>query len=48
MWSQLEVGSLAAGIAPENRTQVTAVLTADHKEAVRAFLGKRAPTFSGR
>lgn len=48
MWSQLEVGSLAAGIALENRTQVTAVLTSDHKEAVRAFLEKRAPRFSGR
>jgi enoyl-CoA hydratase len=47
MWSQLEVGSLAAGIALENRTQVTAALTSDHREAVRAFLEKRPPTFRG-
>jgi enoyl-CoA hydratase len=48
LWAQLETGSLAAGIALENRTQVTAVLTSDHKEAVRAFLEKRPPTFTGR
>jgi len=48
MWAQLEVGSLAAGIALENSTQVTAAATSDHQEAVRAFLGKRAPEFTGR
>lgn len=48
MWSQLEVGSLAAGIDLENRTQVTAALTGDHREAVRAFLEKRPPRFRGR
>jgi enoyl-CoA hydratase len=47
MWAQLETGSLAAGIALENRTQVTAALTADHREAVRAFLEKRVPQFRG-
>jgi enoyl-CoA hydratase len=41
MWAQLETASLAARIAVENRTQVTAALTADHREAVRAFLEKR-------
>jgi enoyl-CoA hydratase len=47
MWAQLETGSLAADIALENRTQVTAALTSDHKEAVRAFLEKRPATFTG-
>ncbi|GAA4752867.1 enoyl-CoA hydratase/isomerase family protein [Nocardioides endophyticus] len=48
MWSQLEVGSQAAGLDLENRTQVTAVLTADHREAVAAFLEKRPPEFGNR
>lgn len=47
MWAQLETGSLAAGIALENRTQVTAALTRDHREAISAFLEKRPPSFSG-
>ena len=47
MWSQLEVASLDAGIALENRTQVSAALTSDHREAVRAFLEKRPPAFRG-
>jgi enoyl-CoA hydratase len=47
MWWQLEVASLDAGIALENRTQVTAALTSDHREAVRAFLDKRPPAFRG-
>jgi enoyl-CoA hydratase len=48
MWAQLEISSLEAGIALENRTQVTAVMTADHREAVQAFLDKREPRFTGR
>lgn len=48
MWAQLEISSLEAGIALENRTQVTAALTADHAEAVQAFLGQREPRFTGR
>jgi enoyl-CoA hydratase len=47
MWSQLEIGSLTAGLDLENRTQVTAVMTTDHREAVRAFLEKRPPSFRG-
>jgi enoyl-CoA hydratase len=47
MWAQLEVASLEAGVALENRTQVTAALTADHREAVLAFLEKRPARFSG-
>jgi enoyl-CoA hydratase len=45
MWSQLEVGSLQAGIDLENRTQVLATMTGDMREAVAAFLEKRAPHF---
>jgi enoyl-CoA hydratase len=41
MWSQLEVGSLAAGIALENSTQIATTFTADQAEAVAAFLEKR-------
>jgi enoyl-CoA hydratase/carnithine racemase len=45
MWSQLEVGSLEAGIDLENRTQVLSSMTGDMREAVAAFLEKRAPRF---
>jgi enoyl-CoA hydratase len=48
MWAQLEIASLEAGLALENRTQVTAALTADHREAVQAFLEKRPPRFTER
>jgi enoyl-CoA hydratase len=48
MWAQLEIPSLEAALALENRTQVTAALTADHREAVQAFLEKRLPHFTGR
>jgi enoyl-CoA hydratase len=45
MWSQLEVGSLEAGIDLENRTQVLSSMTGDMQEAVAAFLEKRPPRF---
>jgi enoyl-CoA hydratase len=45
MWSQLEVGSLAAGIDLENRTQVLSSMTGDMLEAIRAFAEKRPPQF---
>jgi len=45
MWSQLEVGSLGAGIDLENRTQVLSSMTGDMQEAVAAFLEKRAPRY---
>ncbi len=48
MWSQLEVGSLQAGIDLENRTQVLASFTGDLEEAMAAFLEKRPPRFSDR
>src|SRR6185369_6300631 len=38
MWSQLEIGSLAAGIDLENRTQLLASHTGDMMEAVAAFM----------
>jgi enoyl-CoA hydratase len=46
MWSQLEIGSLAAGIDLENRTQLLASHTGDMTEAVSAFLAKRPPSFT--
>ena len=48
MWSQLEVGSLQAGIDLENRTQVMTSMTEDMAEAVQAFFEKRAADFSDR
>jgi enoyl-CoA hydratase len=45
MWSQLEVGSLQAGIDLENRTQVLSSMTGDMREAIAAFMEKRAPNF---
>jgi len=47
-WSQLEIGSLQAGIDIENRTQILSSFTTDHREAMTAFLGKRPPQFDGR
>ncbi|MGW5055059.1 enoyl-CoA hydratase-related protein [Actinokineospora sp. NPDC004072] len=40
--------SLADGLAVEGRTQVEAGRTADHREAVDAFVAKRDPRFTGR
>jgi enoyl-CoA hydratase len=45
MWSQLEVGSLQAGIDLENRTQVLSSMTGDMQEAMTAFLEKRPPHY---
>jgi enoyl-CoA hydratase len=45
MWSQLEVGSLQAGIDLENRTQVLTSMSNDMQEAVAAFLEKRPPQY---
>ena len=45
-WSQLEVGSLQAGLDLENRTQIMTTFTQDHREQITAFLGKRAPRYT--
>jgi len=47
-WSQLEIGSLQAGIDMENRTQILSSFTEDHREAMTAFLEKRPGEFRGR
>jgi enoyl-CoA hydratase len=46
MWSQLEIGSLQAGIDMENRTQVLSSFAGDLEEAMAAFLEKRPPNFT--
>ncbi|TDC44795.1 enoyl-CoA hydratase/isomerase family protein [Actinomadura sp. KC345] len=48
MWSQLEVGSMQAGIDLENRTQIMTSFTRDHGEAVTAFTERRTPRFEDR
>lgn len=45
MWSNLEVPSMQAGIDLENRSQIIATSTDDHREAVAAFLETRDPVF---
>lgn len=46
MWSQLEIGSLQAGIDLENRTQLLSTYTGDVAEAMAAFQAKRPPRWS--
>lgn len=47
-WSQLEIGSLQAGIDLENRTQILSSFTEDMGEAMTAFLEKRPPRYTDR
>jgi enoyl-CoA hydratase len=46
MWNQLEIGSMSAGIALENSTQVASVFGRDQGEAVSAFLERRPANFT--
>lgn len=48
MWQNLDASSLQAAIELENHAQVLGLMTADFREAARAFVQKRKPVFSGR
>lgn len=41
-------GDLAAALSFENRAQQACFASADHREALSAFIGKRPPVFTGR
>ncbi|NEA28779.1 enoyl-CoA hydratase/isomerase family protein [Actinomadura bangladeshensis] len=45
-WSQLEVGSLQAGIDLENRTQIMTSYTRDQTEQITSFLERRPPEYT--
>ena len=46
MWSALEIPGMQAAIDLENRQQIMASATSDHREAMAAFLEKRPPAFT--
>jgi len=46
MWSALEIPGMQAAIDLENRQQIMASATADHREAMAAFLEKRPPNYT--
>jgi enoyl-CoA hydratase len=46
MWSALEIPGLQAAIDLENRQQIMATATADHREAMAAFVERRPPNFT--
>jgi enoyl-CoA hydratase len=48
MWAALEIPALATAIEYENRQQVMATFTADHREAMEAFVQRRPPNFGDR
>lgn len=48
MWENIDADSLGKALDLENRTQILATSTEDYKEATRAFVEKRPPSFSGR
>jgi len=48
MWSNLEVGSLQAGIDMENRTQILTSGTSDSRRAMAGFLGREAIEWENR
>jgi enoyl-CoA hydratase len=45
MWAALEIPGMQAAIDLENRQQIMASATSDHREAMKAFLEKRPPVF---
>jgi enoyl-CoA hydratase len=46
MWTALEIPSLQAAIDLENRQQIMASATADHREAMAAFIERRNPNYT--
>ncbi len=46
MWSALEIPGMQAAIDLENRQQIMASATADHREAMTAFVERRPPNFT--
>jgi len=46
MWSALEIPGMQNAIDLENRQQIMASFTADHREAMQAFLEKRPPHYT--
>jgi enoyl-CoA hydratase len=46
MWSALEIPALQNAIDLENRQQIMASATADHREAMAAFLERRPPDYT--
>jgi enoyl-CoA hydratase/carnithine racemase len=48
MWSALEIPGMQAAIDLENRQQIMVSATADHREAMKAFIEKRPPVYTGR
>jgi len=48
MWSALEIPGLQAAIDMENRQQIRASATSDHREAMRAFMEKRPPEYTNK
>ncbi|MET0324732.1 MAG: enoyl-CoA hydratase-related protein [Ilumatobacteraceae bacterium] len=46
MWSALEIPGMQAAIDLENRQQIMASATSDHREAMTAFLERRPPAYT--
>lgn len=46
MWTALEIPGMQAAIDLENRQQIMASMTADHREAMSAFLARRPPDYT--
>ena len=46
MWGALEIPELQNAIDIENRQQIMASATADHREAMAAFVERRPPSYT--